>query len=460
MRTRWFADPAEGERLDEWLLRLVGAVSRMLDGLPSPAVAPGTGLVDAAASAVVLPHAGVPGCSLVVQVAEWSSSVGCWWSVGTDPRSGPVALELSAELPLRPDGLARAVAWLERELRRPVAARARSYGVVRRREWAVVMDDGYELPVQQRWLPGWRDLDEGGAVPGGVRSEAATWLLGAALAAAVTGWTLAAVTPELLDQGWLNGAVLALEVGAYAALLAWFRIAARGRPGRVRAAMLAGLALATLAAGLAFLPGSVDPPSTTDPAGRALGLALGATLPALLGVAALGGYLVAFLALPVPASPRRPWPRALPVAAGLAWGIDLAVGLAWLARVEPTGPGEAVPVWYGALGSAVRAAGVGLAIVLVFVVLDRHPSLSPRAVRAGLAGGALLILAWSVTLQLATSPLFILLPQTLAIALFSAQVILAGFAGTALLAAAAAEPAPRPPATDEGGADRAPVTAG
>jgi hypothetical protein len=460
MRTRWFADPAEGERLDERLLRLVGAVSRMLDGLPSPPVAPRTGLVDPAAAAVVLPHAGLPGCSLVVQVADWSSSVGCWWSVGTDPRSGPVALELSAELPLRPDGLARAVGWLERELRRPVAARARSYGVVRRREWAVVMDDGYELPVHHRWLPGWRDLDEGGSVPAGVRSEAAAWLLGAAVAAAVTGWARAAVTPEPLDPGWRNGAVLALEVGAYAALLAWFRSTADGRPARVRAAMLAGLALAALAAGLAFLPWSAGPPTVADPAGRALALALGATLPSLLGVAALGGYLVAFLALPVPAALRRPWPRGLPAAACLAWGIDLAVGLVWLARVEPTGPGEAVPVWYGVLGSAVRAAGVGLAIALVAVVLDRRPSLSPRAARAGLAGGVLLILAWSVTLQLAVVPLLILLPQTLAVALFSAQVILAGFAGTALLAAAAAGPAPWPPATDEGGADRAPVAAG
>ena len=48
MRTRWFADPAEGERLDETLLRLVGAISRMLDGLASPPVAPGTGRIDAA----------------------------------------------------------------------------------------------------------------------------------------------------------------------------------------------------------------------------------------------------------------------------------------------------------------------------------------------------------------------------------------------------------------------------
>jgi hypothetical protein len=63
----------------------------------------------------------------VVQVVAWSSSVGCWWSVGTDPRTGPANLELSAELPLEPDGPARAAAWLERELERPVVARARHY---------------------------------------------------------------------------------------------------------------------------------------------------------------------------------------------------------------------------------------------------------------------------------------------------------------------------------------------
>jgi hypothetical protein len=154
MRARWFADPADGERLDETLLRLVGATSRMLDGLASPPVAPGSGRIDAAASAVVLPHAAVPGCSLVVQVAAWSSGVGCWWSVGTDPLAGPANLELASELPLQPDGLTRAVAWLERELRRPVVTRGRRYGPARRRQWAVVLDDGYELPLRHRWVPG------------------------------------------------------------------------------------------------------------------------------------------------------------------------------------------------------------------------------------------------------------------------------------------------------------------
>jgi hypothetical protein len=87
----------------------------------------------------------MPGCSLVVQVAEWSSSVGCWWSLGPDPLAGPAAGELAAEFPLNPDGLGRAVAWLEQELRRPVVERVRGYGVARRRTWAVVMDDHYQL---------------------------------------------------------------------------------------------------------------------------------------------------------------------------------------------------------------------------------------------------------------------------------------------------------------------------
>ena len=83
MRTRWFADPAEDERLDETLLRLVGAVSRMLDGLASPPVTPGSGRVHAAASALVLPHAAIPGCS---QVVAWSSSAS--WSARWPPGPG------------------------------------------------------------------------------------------------------------------------------------------------------------------------------------------------------------------------------------------------------------------------------------------------------------------------------------------------------------------------------------
>ncbi|HEV3505488.1 MAG TPA: hypothetical protein VG637_09445, partial [Actinomycetes bacterium] len=80
MGRRWFEELAEGERLGDQLLRLAGAVSRLLDGLASPPVTPGSGRIDAAASAVLLPHRAVPGCCLVVQVAEWSSSVACWWS--------------------------------------------------------------------------------------------------------------------------------------------------------------------------------------------------------------------------------------------------------------------------------------------------------------------------------------------------------------------------------------------
>jgi hypothetical protein len=221
MRTRWFADPADGERVDGTLLRLVGAASGMLDGLASPPVAPGTGRIDAGASAVVLPHAAVPGCSLVVQVAGWSSSVDCWWSVGTDPLAGPDNLELATELPLQPDGLTRALAWLERELQRPVAARDRRYGLARRRQWTVVLDDGYELPIRHRWLLGGGAAESGGGgmVPGAaarggrVPGEAAAlggtalagvlpgpgaWLLGLAVAAALGRWAQTALTPQLI----------------------------------------------------------------------------------------------------------------------------------------------------------------------------------------------------------------------------------------------------------------------
>jgi hypothetical protein len=252
MRTQWFADPADGERLDGTLLRLVGAASRMLDGLVRPPVAPGTGRIDAAASAVVLPHAAVPGCSLVVQVAGWSSSVGCWWSVGTDQLAGPANLELATELPLQPDGLIRAVAWLERELQRPVAARDRRYGLARRRRWAVVLDDGYELPIRHRWLLGGGAAESGGggmvpgaAARGGVAGEAAAlggtalagvlpgpgaWLLGLAVAAAlVLAWsvTIQVATSWLvphLPQALVPGLLVAqLVLGGFAgtALLLW-----------------------------------------------------------------------------------------------------------------------------------------------------------------------------------------------------------------------------------------------
>ncbi len=49
MVTRWFEDLPEGDRLSDPLLRLAGAVSRTLDGLASPSVAPATGRIDAAA---------------------------------------------------------------------------------------------------------------------------------------------------------------------------------------------------------------------------------------------------------------------------------------------------------------------------------------------------------------------------------------------------------------------------
>jgi hypothetical protein len=378
MRTQWFADPADGERLDETLLRPVGAASRMLDGLVRPPVAPGTGRIDAAASAVVLPHAAVPGCSLVVQVAGWSSSVGCWWSVSTDPLAGPANLELATELPLQPNGLTRAVAWLERELQRPVAARDRRYGLARRRRWAVVLDDGYELPIRHRWLPGGGAAESGGGgmvpgvaarggrVPGeaaalggtalaGVLPGPGAWLLGLAVAAALGRWVLTALTPQLIGAPWTGPAVRALDLTAAAALLAWFWGAAAQRPSRVRVPMLAGLLLATLGAGLALVLGQPEWAPPVESARGALGLFLRDQSPSLFSAAALACYLRAFLGAPGRAAPRPPWPRALPVAAGVAWGVDLAVGLGWLARFEPAGPGETTLVWYGVLVVAMRA---------------------------------------------------------------------------------------------------------
>lgn len=231
----------------------------------------------------------------------------------------------------------------------------------------------------------------------------------------------------------------ALDVTAMAALLGWFLGASGQRPGGMRAPMGTGLLLATLGAGLALLLGPAEWAPPFDSVLQVLGLFLRDSLPSLLGVAALACYLSAFRGLAVPAGPRPPWPRALPVAAGLAWGLDLAVGLYWLARFAPA-PGEAVLAWYGVLVVAMRATAVGLAIVLAFVVLDRRPGLSRPAAGAGLAGAVLLALAWSLAVQVGSSWLVPHLPQVLVPGLFVAPAVLAGFAGTALLAVAAADP--------------------
>ena len=264
------------------------------------------------------------------------------------------------------------------------------------------------------------------------------------MAAALSRWVLAALTPQLLGLTWTGPAVRALDLTAAAALLGWFWEAAGQRPDRVRVPMLAGLVLATLDAGLALLLGPNEWATPVDSVQRALGLFLRDSFPSLLGVAALACYLSAFLGLPGRAAPRPPWPRALPVAAGLAWGLDLAVGLYWVARYEPAVPSETALGWYGLLVVAMRAAAVGLALVLVFVVLDRGPGMPRPAAQAGLTGAALLALAWSLAVQVALSWLVPHLPQVLVPGLAAAPGALAGFAGTALLAVAAADPqAPR-----------------
>jgi hypothetical protein len=89
---------------------------------------------------------------------------------------------------------------------------------------------------------------------------------------------------------------------------------------------------------------------------------------------------------------------------------------------------------------AMRATAVGLALVLVLVVLDRRPGLSRPAAQDGLTGAVLLALAWSLAVQVAAGWLVPHLPQVLAPGLFAAPVVLGGFAGTALLAVAAADP--------------------
>jgi hypothetical protein len=269
------------------------------------------------------------------------------------------------------------------------------------------------------------------------------WLLRVAAAAAVARWLLAAGAPGLLDLSLSRWAGPALEVAAFAALLAWFELAGAGRPARVRALVLAGLLLSILAPLMTLLPSAGEAPSTADPPARVVGLVLAGTVPSLLGAAAVGCFLLSFLRLPATTASRPPWPSSLPAFAGLAWGIDAAVGLWWLAGFEPASPDEAALLWPGVLVSAARMAAVGLALVLAFAVTARRPPLTRPAAGAALAGALLLALAWSFLPQLVATLLVPLLPLALGVAIFGAPVLLAPFAGTALLALAASAPPAR-----------------
>ena len=449
MGRRWFGDPAEEAVLGATLARLVEDVSRLLDRLEAGPVAPGAARVDPEAAAVVLPLRRVPGASLVVQVADWSSSVGCWWSTAGDPTTAPAAEELFAEFPLHPAGPGRAVAWLERELRRPVTEREHGYRAVRRRVWSVILDDGRELAVRGRWLPGWTApgselpaaaAAERGPVPGsGVAvATGAAWgpvpgagLLVGAVGAAAASWVLAAAMPALFWVSWARGAVGVLSLAAFALLLAWFRVAGSGRPATVRVPMVAGLGLATLGQAVQLLAGPTRAPSPDDPGGQAFALALRGSLPSLLATAALACWLAAVLGMPG----RGRVPAWLPVAAGVGWTLDIDVGLGWLLAAARDHPSE-VLAWYGAPTLALREAALALAVLLLLAVIDRRPATA----RAGLAGAVLLVVANSFAVQGGVSMLIDLLPLLLGFALAGTVTLAAWFGGAALLAVAARQP--------------------
>jgi hypothetical protein len=440
MSTRWFGDPADEGALGPTLARLVEDVSRLLDRLDwleATPVAPGAARVDLEPAAVVLPLRRVPGASLIVQVAEWASSVGCWWSSASDPTTGPAAEQLFAEFPLRPDGPGRAVAWLERELRRPVTERVAWFGVARRQVWSVVLDDGGELAVRGRWLPGWTAPGSGSPVPAGAGQGPVpeAGLLVGAVAAAAAGWALAAATPALFWVSWAGGAVRVLGLAAFALLLAWFRVAASGRRARVRVPMLAGLVLATLGQAVQLLAGATRAPSPDAPAGQAFGLVLRASLPSLLAAAALACWLAAILGLPG----RGRVPAWLPVAAGAGWTLDIVVGLGWLLAAARDHPAEGL-AWYDAPTVALREAALALAVLLLLAVIDRRPATAG----AGLAGAVLLVVANSFAVQAGVSALVGLAPQLLWFAVASTITLAAWFGGAILLSVTAAHPAPIP----------------
>jgi hypothetical protein len=477
---RWFGDLPDDQALGPSLRQLVGGIAKVLDRLRPPAVASGSGFVVPDVAAVVVPHARIPGCSLVVQVSDWSSSVGCWWSERADPRQGPPTLELFVEFPLEPDGITRAVAWFARELRRPLVERVRRYGIVCRRDWLVELDDDYQLLISREWLPWWqrprwahRAVEERAAgwlaAPAREEREDAAavedagltgdgWLLGVAGIAAAAAWVLAVSFLELAGlpgATWGPLTVRVLWVAAFAMLFTWFGVAALDHPPRLRVPMLAGLGLSMLRLGLGFLAGSAVLPLGTESALWTLGMFLREWWPDLLGVAALVCYLVAFLGMPRREPLRQWWPRVLPVAV-LVCLADLAVGLPRLAPVAPAlGARPTLPL-LGVLVVAGRAVAVGIAVALLLVVLERRAGMVAGAVRAGVAGGALLAVAWSNMVAIGLARLAVLLGPALLARALLAPFGLALFAGTALVAFAAAQ-APAAPSQPGGTAPSVPL---
>jgi hypothetical protein len=225
-------------------------------------------------------------------------------------------------------------------------------------------------------------------------------------------------------------------VAAFVLLLSWFRVAASGRPARVRVPMLAGLALATLGQAVPLLTGPTAAPSPDDPAGQAFALVLRGSLPSLLATAALACWLAAILGLPgrgrVP-----PW---VPVAAGVGWTLDVAIGLGWLLAFARDHAGETL-VWSGAPTVALQEAALALAVLLLLAVIDRRPATAGVA----LAGAVLLVVANSFVIQAGVSSLVVVLPQLLGSAIATTVALTASFGGAALLAITVALPAPPDP---------------
>jgi hypothetical protein len=466
MRTHWFGD-LPGEELDAPLRQLLEAVAKVLDRLRPASVAEASGLVDTEASAVVVPHARIPGCCLVLQVSEWSSSVGCWWSRRTDPVEGPATMELSAEFPLEPGGITSAAAWFERELRRPLLERVRRFGIAWQRDRLVVLDDEHREPLFSEWSwwrrPSWarqaaeeRDAGWLAAPPPGEEAEevagdeeagppADRWLLGAAVTAAVAAWLLASRLPEMHEPAWAPATTRALRLAAFALLFIWFGAAALDCPVRVRVPVLAGLLLSVVERASAFLrPRPL--PSGTESALRTLGIFLRGWWPSLLGVAALACYLVAFLGVAGHGARTR---RGLLLVAALAlgWLADLVVDLHWLtpAPIGPYAPPALRTLFV--LLAATRAVAVGIALALPLVVLDHRAGLAPSTAAVAVAGAALLVMAQAATVDAFLPQLLGRVPFALGTAILGATSWLALFTGVALVALAAAKvraaPSPR-----------------
>ncbi len=270
---------------------------------------------------------------------------------------------------------------------RPADA-VRRYGIVCRRDWLVVLDDDYQLSLWRQWLPWWQRPRWARKA---VEERPAGWLAAPARPEEEDDDAAAVEGVSLPGDRWLLGAAATAAAAAWILAVSWPELAgATWVPLTVRVLRVAALAMLFTWFGVATLD---HPPRLRVPMLAGLGLSM------------------------------------------LRLGLGFLAGSAAL----PSGTESALRT-LGMFLLAGRAVAVGIAVALLLVVLDRRAGMAARVVRAGVAGGALLAVAWGNMVETGLGRLAGLLrPALLARAILSAPFGLALFAGTALVAFAAAQ---------------------